>query len=81
MFDRGLSALARSALIVPVVFLLIACGGGDAGLSDAEVEKIVRAELANTPAPPEPELTSADVSGAIRAAMAEMPQQEPGLAR
>ena len=40
------------------------------------VEEIVRSELADTAAPPEPEprLTAADVEVAIRAAMAEMPQ-------
>ena len=69
------------ALAVMLLVLLVACGDGDAGLSRAEVEEIVRAEMAETPPSqqPEPGLTSADVEEAIRKAMAEMPQPEPGL--
>ena len=71
------------ALAVLVALLLVACGGGDAGLSRAEVEEIVREELADAPAPaqPEPGLTSADVEEAIRAAMADMPRPEAGLSQ
>ena len=74
-------AFSWAALAALIALLLVACGGGDAGLSRAEVEEIVRAELAESPAPPtaEPGLTSADVEEAIRAAMADMPQPEPGL--
>ena len=75
--------LSLMALAVLVALLLVACGGGDAGLSRAEVEEIVREELADAPAPaqPEPGLTSADVEEAIRAAMADMPQPESGLSQ
>ena len=75
---RRLSWVAAAALL-PV--LLIACGGGDAGLSRSEVEEIVRAELAEAQDPPGPEpgLTAADVEEAVRTAMAEMPQPEAGL--
>ena len=75
---RRLAWVAAAALL-PV--LLIACGGGDAGLSRSEVEEIVRAELAEAQDPPAPEpgLTSADVEEALRTAMAEMPQPEAGL--
>ena len=71
------------ALAVLVALLLVACGDGDAGLSRAEVEEIVREELADAPAPaqPEPGLTSADVEEAIRGAMAEMPQPDAGLSQ
>ena len=71
------------ALVVLVAMLLVACGGREAGLFRTEVEKIVREELADVPAPaqPEPGLTSSDVEEAIRAAMAAMPQPEPGLSR
>ena len=63
--------------------LLVACGSEDAGLSRAEVVEIVRSELADAPAPsqPEPGLTSADVDQAIRRAMSDMPQSEPGPTR
>ncbi len=83
MIDSKLSALILSVLTVPVLILSIACGGEDAGPSRAEVEEIVRAELAETPTPvqPEPGLTSADVEEAIRAAMADMPQPESGLSK
>ena len=71
------------ALAVLVALLLVACGDGDAGLSRAEVEEIVREELADAPAPaqPEPGLTSADVEEPIRAAMADMPRPEAGLSQ
>ena len=47
MIDSKLSALILSVLTVPVLILSIACGGEDAGPSRAEVEEIVRAELAS----------------------------------
>ena len=81
MIDSKLSTLILSVLTVPVLILSIACGGEDAGPSRAEVEEIVRAGLAESPAPPtaEPGLTSTDVEEAIRAALADLPQPESGL--
>ena len=70
-------ALSLAALAVLTALLLAACGGGDAGLSRAEVEEIVRSEMADAPAP-EPGLNVADVEEAIRRALAEMPQPEAG---
>ena len=83
VIDSKLSTLILSVLTVPVLILSIACGGEDAGLSRAEVEEIVRAGLAESPAPStaEPGLTSADVEKAIHAAMADMPQPEAGLSK
>ena len=83
MIDSKLNALTLSVLTIPVLLLSIACGGEDAGLSRAEVEEIVRAEMAEAPAPPtaEPGLTSADVEQAIQAALADMPQPESGLSQ
>ena len=83
MIDSKLSALILSVLTVPVLILSIACGGEDAGPSRAEVEEIVRAGLAESPAPStaEPGLTSADVEKAIHAAVADMPQPEAGLSK
>ena len=72
--------LSLAALAMLAVLLLAACGDGDPGLSRAEVEEIVREEMADAPAP-EPGLTSADVEETIRAAMADMPQPEPGLSK
>ena len=71
--------LAVLFLLAPLLFT--ACGDGDAGLSRAEVGEIVRAEMAEAPAPPqlEPGLTTADVQEGIRKAMADMPQPESGL--
>ena len=73
----------RAVLFLLAPLLFIACGGGDAGLSRAEVEEIVREELADAPASAQPEsgLTSAEVEEAIRAAMADMPQPESGLSQ
>ncbi len=71
-------ALSLAALAVLVALLLVSCGDGDAGLSRAEVEEIVRSEMADAPAP-EPGLNAADVEEAIRRALADMPQPEAGL--
>ncbi len=75
--------LSLMALAVLVALLLVSCGGVDTELSRADVDEIVREELADAPAPaqPEPGLTSADVEEAIRAALAEMPQPESGLSQ
>ena len=83
LIDRKLRVLTLSVLAVSVLLLSIACGGEDAGLSRAEVEEIVRAEMAESPAPSTagPGLTSADVEKAIHAAMADMPQPEAGLSK
>ena len=70
--------LSLAALAILTALLLAACGDGDAGLSRVEVEQIVRAELADAPAP-EPGITADDVEEAIRRAMADMPQPEAGL--
>ena len=70
--------LSLAGLAILTALLLAACGDGDAGLSRAEVEEIVQAELADAPAP-EPGITAADVEEAIRRALADMPQPESGL--
>ena len=83
------SKLALALLIVILVPLLLAgCGDGGqetpVGLSRAEVVEVVRSELADAPAPPEPSspgLTSADVEEAIRKAIEDMPRAEAGLSR
>ena len=81
MTHRKLSLLAPAALAVLTVLLLVACSNGDPGLTRAQVQEIVREEMAEAPVPPRPEpaLTSADVEEAIRATMAEMPQPDAGL--
>ena len=74
---------AAAALFLLVSTLLVACDGGDGGLSRADVEEIVREELADAPARPEPasDISSVEVEAAIRAALAGIPQQEPWLSR
>ena len=76
--DIAKAPLSLAALAMLAVLILAACGDGDAGLSRAEVEEIVRSELAEAPAP-EPGLTTAQVEAAIRSAMASLPQPAPGL--
>ena len=78
--NRSLGLLAPLALTVLATTLLTGCGDG---LSRAEVEEIVREEMAETPTPPqpEPELTAADVEEAIRRAMADMRAPESGLSQ
>ena len=78
MVDRVFYSGLMALLFLLAALLFIACGGGGAGLSRAEVEEIVRSELADAPAP-EPGLTAAEVEEAIRRAMADMPQPEAGL--
>ena len=78
MNHRNQIPLALLALIVPAMLLQVACGDGDPGLSRAEVEEIVREEMAKAPTP-EPGLTAAEVEEAIRRAIADMPQPEPRL--
>ena len=81
--SKAFRKAAAAALFLLVSTLLVACDGGDGGLSRADVEEVVREELANAPATaqPEPGLTSADVEEAIGAAMADMPQPESGLSQ
>ena len=83
MTYRKLSALISAALAAMAVLILIGCSNGDPGLSRAEVEELVRSELAQSPPAPtaEPGLTTADVEEAVREAMEDMPQPEPGLSR
>ena len=78
-----MNKVALAALAVFISLLLVACGDGDTGLSRAEVEEIVREEMADAPAPPEPSpgLTADDVEEAIRRARADPPQPEAGLSK
>ncbi len=81
--SRSVVSLAHLAFAVVTVLLLVACSDADSGLSRAEVQEIVRTEMAEAPTPtqPGPGLTSADVEEAIRKAMADLPQPEPALTR
>ena len=81
--DRTLGQLALLALTVPVLLFLVACGDGDKGLSRAEVEEIVRAEMAEASTPTQPELglTSEEVEEAIRKVLADMPEPDSGLSK
>ena len=69
---RGWAAMAVLALL-----LLSACGDADAepGLTAAEVREIVRAELAEAPAPPQPGtgVTSAEAERIARGVVASIP--------
>ncbi len=79
-----------AALLLASLVLLAACGSGDAGLTRAEVEEIVRAEMADlpdqaqsagsisndTPAMPAQQgLTRAEVEAIVRAAIAAVPSK------
>ena len=76
-----LGLVAALFLLAPVLF--VACQDDDAGLSRAEVEEIVRAEMAEAPATPQPEpgLTAADVEEAVRQALEAMPELDSVLSR
>ena len=81
MNKRTLSPLALLPLVLSAMLLLVACGGGDAGLSRAEVEEIVLGEMAEAPVAtqPEPGMTAAEVEAAIGNAIADAPKPVPGL--
>ena len=81
--DRRAVYQALLAFTVLAVLLLVACSDGDSGLSRAEVEEIVRDEMAEVPTPPQPEpgLTSEDVEEAVRKALADMPAPDSGLSK
>ena len=66
------------ALLAAVV--AAACGGGDAGLTRAEVQEIARAEVASAPAAP-PGLSRSEAEVIVQAAISGMPQPQPGLTR
>ena len=69
---RFTASLARLLLFLPAMF--VACGDGDAGLTRAEVEEIVRAETAAA-MPAQPGLTRAEVEEIVRAAIASIPSK------
>ena len=73
-----MSRTRRIALAVGLLFilpaLLAACGGGEAGLTLADVEEVVREEMAEMP-PPEPGLSRAEVEEIVRAVIASIPSR------
>ena len=80
------TGLALMAIAAGAALFLASCGDGNGeqgqGLSRADVEEIVRAELAKAPAPgAEPGLTLDDVEEAVSRAMTDLPQPEPDLSR
>ena len=78
---RKLRFQTTAVLAVLVPLLLVACGDRDAGLSRAEVEEIVREEMAEAPATPQSErgLTRAEVERIVQDAIADIPDPQPGL--
>ena len=69
------AAVALAALAVLVCLGSVACGGDDTGLSGAEVEEIVRDELADMPAPPAAEsgVTAEEAERIARGVVASIP--------
>ena len=68
------AAAALAALAVLVCLGLVACGGDDTGLSRAEVEEIVRDELADMPAPAaESGVTAEEAERIARGVVASIP--------
>ena len=85
MFKGRFNGIAIAVMLILVLILLLACGDGDTnsetGLSRAEVEDIVRAELAGSPAPAQPGFSRAEVEQVMEAALQRIPEPEPGLSR
>ena len=78
---RRIALAAGLLLLIPA--LLAACGDGDTGLTRAEVEEIVREEMAaqSQDAGVSPGMTPDDVEGIVNDVIEEMPQPEQGLTR
>ena len=78
---RRIALAAGLLLLIPALFA--ACAGDDEALTRAEVQEIVREEMAAaTPqAGASPGMTPGDVEGIVNDAIAEMPQPEQGLTR
>ncbi len=64
---------ALLALLLVALVVVAACGDGDAELTRADVQEIVRAEMAAAPTPA-PGVTSADVDETVRGAIADIKQ-------
>ena len=90
---KALGTAALSALLLMAALLLAACGSDDAGLTRAEVQEIVRAEMAAESSasvdgtvndtldvpPAMTGLTRAEVEEIVTAAIAAIPEPRPGL--
>ena len=74
--DRAPHAAALLGVLLLVLLTAVGCGGDD-GLTRADVEQIVREEIAKAPAPtqtqPEPGLSRAEVETMVGAAIAAIP--------
>ena len=81
MTYRKLNIMIPAALAVLAALILVGCNNGDPGLTQTQVQEIVRTEMDRAPSPPEPEpgLTAADVETAIQAALADTPATESRL--
>ena len=70
------------ALIALMALALVACGGGNEGLSRSEVQEIVREEMAaQSEGAFTPGSSPADVEGIVNDAIEKMAPPEPGLTR
>ena len=78
MTGRARHVALAAGLLLILSALLAACGGGDEGLTRAEVEEIVRTEMA---AQSQAGATPADVESIVNDAIKEMAPPEPGLSR
>ena len=80
MTNRTRLIASLSGVLLLVSALLVACGGG--GLTRAEVEEIVRAEMAaQSEGAFTPGTAPADVEGIVNDAIEKMPEPGPGLTR
>jgi len=77
MANRTVNIAAITILVTVIATLFVACGNSDAGMTRTEVIDVVRSELANVPAPPEPGASVAEVERIVQAAIADIPDPEP----
>ncbi len=79
MTNRTVNLASITILGAVIATLIVACADSDAGMSRTEVVDIVRTELANAPAPPEPGASVAEVERIVQESIADIPEPTPGV--
>ena len=79
MPNRIINIAAVAILTTALALLIVACSDSEAGMSRADVEDVVRSELASQPAPPEPGASVAEVERIVQDSIADIPEPPLGI--
>ena len=79
MPNRIINIAAVAILTTALAFLIVACSDSEAGMSRADVEDVVRSELASQPAAPEPGASVAEVERIVQDSIADIPEPPLGI--